>query len=85
MIDNVIPLPIADGSNAGPRIMLTVEEAACRLGIGRTSMYHLVMTGAVESVRIGRLRRVPVECLGEYVARLRATGSACSGYTATAA
>jgi excisionase family DNA binding protein len=52
-------------------ILLTVEEAAERLRIGRTSMYRLVAAGAVESVTVGRLRRVPIECLTEYVNRLR--------------
>ncbi len=52
-------------------VLLTVEEAAERLRIGRTSMYRLVSTGTVESVTVGRLRRVPAECLAEYVARLR--------------
>jgi len=52
-------------------ILLTVEEAAVRLRIGRTSMYRLVAIGAVESVTVGRLRRVPVECLAEYVSQLR--------------
>jgi excisionase family DNA binding protein len=52
-------------------VLLTVEEAAERLRIGRTSMYRLVSTGAVESVMVGRLRRVPAECLAAYVARLR--------------
>ena len=51
--------------------LLTVEDAAKRLRIGRTSMYHLVSTGEVESVKVGRLRRVPPECIAEYVARLR--------------
>ena len=55
------------------RLVLTIEQAARRLGIGRTLMYSLVMTGEVESVTIGRLRRIPVECLTEYVAKLRAT------------
>ena len=53
------------------RLVLTIEQAARRLGIGRTLMYSLVMTGEVESVMIGRLRRVPVECLAEYVTKLR--------------
>jgi excisionase family DNA binding protein len=53
-------------------LLLTVEEAAQRLRIGRTSMYRLVSTGAIETVTVGRLRRVPAECLAEYVARLRA-------------
>jgi excisionase family DNA binding protein len=53
------------------RLVLTIEQAARRLGIGRTLMYSLVMAGEVESVTIGRLRRIPVECLTEYVTKLR--------------
>lgn len=53
------------------RLVLTVEEAAERLGIGRTFMYALVKSGAVESVRIGRLRRVPADALSEFVESLR--------------
>jgi excisionase family DNA binding protein len=56
-----------------PRLLLTVEEAARRLNIGRTTMYALVSSGAVESVTIGRLRRVPSECLDNFVAALRST------------
>ena len=52
-------------------VLLTVEEAAQRLGIGRTTMYSLVSAGAIESVTIGRLRRVPSECLDNFVAALR--------------
>src|SRR3954454_16578043 len=46
-----------------PRLLLRIEEAAERLGIGRSLMYRLVMSGAVESVPLGRLRRIPSECL----------------------
>ena len=54
-------------------VLLTVEEAARRLNIGRTTMYALVSSGAVESVTIGRLRRVPSECLDNFVAALRSS------------
>lgn len=50
--------------------LLTVEEAAERLRIGRTKMYGLISTGEVESVTIGTLRRVPPECLTAFVAEL---------------
>jgi excisionase family DNA binding protein len=53
------------------RLVLTVEEAAERLGIGRTMMYALITAGEVESVRIGRLRRVPTDALERYVSGLR--------------
>jgi excisionase family DNA binding protein len=49
-------------------VALTVEEAARRLGVGRTTMYALLASGEVPSVTIGRLRRVPAEALAEYVA-----------------
>ena len=54
------------------QLLLRVEEAAARLGIGRSLMYRLVLSGEVESVHVGRLRRIPAECLVEHVARLRA-------------
>lgn len=54
-------------------VLLTVEEAARRLNIGRTTMYSLVSAGAIESVTIGRLRRVPAECLDAFVATLRSS------------
>ena len=54
------------------RLLLRIEEAAERLGIRRSLMYRLVLSGAVDSVAVGRLRRIPSECLREYVDRLRA-------------
>lgn len=66
-------VPISEYRPDPTRILLTVQEAARVLGIGRTLMYSLVMSGEVESVPIGRLRRVPAECVTEYVTRLRAT------------
>jgi excisionase family DNA binding protein len=56
------------------RFILTVEEAAEALGVGRTTMYGLLAAGMVESVRIGRLRRIPVDALTSYVDGLRANG-----------
>ena len=52
-------------------LVLTVEEAADRLGVGRTVMYALVSSGAVESVRIGRLLRVPADALVAFLDALR--------------
>lgn len=52
------------------RLLLTVVEAARRLGIGRTLMFELIRSGAVRSVRVGRLRRVPVSAVADYVEAL---------------
>ncbi|MGW3007496.1 helix-turn-helix domain-containing protein [Streptomyces sp. NPDC001219] len=48
-------------------LALTVEEAARRLCVGRTTMYALIRDGAVETVPIGRLRRVPVKAINAYL------------------
>jgi len=61
-------------------VLLTVEEAAARLRIGRTTMYGLVSSGAIETVTIGRRRLVPAECVTAYVTALRS-----GNQTATAA
>ncbi|MEV6208655.1 helix-turn-helix domain-containing protein [Kitasatospora sp. NPDC051914] len=51
-------------------LVLKVEEAARRLRIGRTLMYELISSGEVQSIAIGRSRRVPVAALTDYVVRL---------------
>lgn len=47
-------------------VALTVEEAARRLMIGRTTMYALIRDGEIESIPIGRARRVPAEAVVEF-------------------
>jgi excisionase family DNA binding protein len=56
-------------------LLLTVEEAARRLRLGRTLVYRLISSGELESVKVGRLRRVPAESLPKYVATLRRSRS----------
>jgi excisionase family DNA binding protein len=51
-------------------LMLTAEEAAEELRIGRTRMYALIATGEVVSVKVGGSRRVPRDELVAYVKRL---------------
>lgn len=49
------------------RLLLTVEEAAQRLAIGRSLMYELLASGRITSIRVGRLRRVPFGALTNFV------------------
>ena len=53
-----------------PPVLVTVEEAARRLSIGRTATYMLVLRGELESVKIGRTRRVVVASIDDYVSKL---------------
>src|SRR5579863_3631419 len=52
------------------KLLLTVEEAAQQLSVGRPKMYELVMRGEVLSVKIGASRRIPTQAVEEYVVRL---------------
>jgi excisionase family DNA binding protein len=56
---------------AGRRLLLTVCEAAQLLGIGRSLLYELLADGQVESIRVGRLRRIPADALADYIDRQR--------------
>jgi excisionase family DNA binding protein len=52
------------------RVLLTVQEAAERLHLGKTTTYALVTAGDLESVLIGRLRRIHIDALNAYATRL---------------
>ena len=52
------------------QLLVTPEEAARRLSVGRTTIYELMSSGELRSVTIGRCRRVPVSSLSLFVNRL---------------
>jgi excisionase family DNA binding protein len=56
-------------------LLYTVERAAERLEIGRTTVYELIRAGELEAIKIGGARRIPAAALHEYVERLRAEQS----------
>ena len=56
--------------NPAPKLLLTMEEAAQMLSLGRTYFYDLVMRNQIVSVKIGRKRRIPIVALHAYVDRL---------------
>lgn len=56
---------------ADDRLLLTVVEAARRLEISRSLLYELLATGEIQSIHVGRLRRIPADALSEYVSRQR--------------
>ena len=52
------------------KVLLTPENAAEVLSVGRTTVYQLMATGALRSVRIGKCRRVPMSAVVELVEQL---------------
>ncbi|MCX4859027.1 excisionase family DNA-binding protein [Streptomyces canus] len=59
-------------ADAPAPVLLTVEEAAYCLRIGRTTCFALIRTGELESLIVGGLRRVPADAPAAYLARRRA-------------
>lgn len=58
------------------RLLFTVEEAAEQLGIGKTTAYNYVRTGELESVLIGRLRRIHADAIAAFAAQIVAKNRA---------
>jgi excisionase family DNA binding protein len=58
------------GPERSPRLLLTVEEAADRVGICRSNMFKLIRQGDVKSVKVGRLRRVTPAALEDFIRHL---------------
>lgn len=56
------------------KLLLTPEEAAKVLSIGRSKVYELIGSGALGSIRIGACRRISIDALNEFIADLEASG-----------
>lgn len=46
---------------------LTVEQVAKQLQVHPTTIHKLIKTGQLKGIRVGRLWRVPMEALEEYL------------------
>ena len=51
-------------------LLVSVEQAAGLLGIGRTMLYELIRRGDLRPIRIGRCVRIPRREPEEFVERL---------------
>lgn len=49
----------------------TVEETASILSLGRTAVYQLLQSGQLESVKIGKARRVLHSSIEAFIEKLR--------------
>ena len=52
-------------------MLLTIEEAAASLRVSRWSVYNLIRSGQLRTIRIGRRRLVPMNALTECLERLK--------------
>jgi excisionase family DNA binding protein len=58
------------GADIVDKLLYTPREAAHALGVSRSTIYVLMADGGLPSVRIGSSRRIPVDALHGYIARL---------------
>ena len=66
----LIPLlsPTTPQVSMSPTRLLTVRDVADQLGVSRNKAYELVYGGQIESLTIGRLRRVSPAALAKFIA-----------------
>lgn len=57
------------------KLLVTVDEAAAMLSLGRTLAWKLVRSNELQSVKVGNTRRVVVASLYDYVGRQLAHAS----------
>ena len=48
-------------TQTGNKLLMTVEQFCDYAEIGRTTVYVLIKSGELETITIGRSRRIPVE------------------------
>lgn len=51
------------------KLLLRPAEVAEALGLGRTMTYELLRSGAIATVRVGRVIRVPATAVREWIAK----------------
>ena len=51
-----------------PRLALTPDEAAHAIGVGRTTIYELLRSGQLRSVKVGTRYVVPIASIDAFLA-----------------
>ncbi len=56
-----------NGPPRGLRLAYTVQEAAIMLSLSRSLVYELINAGKIETIKIGRARRITAKQLEVYL------------------
>lgn len=64
-----------EGGAPHAKILYTVRETAAMLSVSRAKLYRLILGGKIETIRIGRLRRISSHQIERFV-RAMEDGSA---------
>ena len=57
--------------NTDAPLLYDIPAAALKLSVARRTLERLISEGAIETVKIGRSRRIPAEALADYIDELR--------------
>lgn len=72
-LDGHFPAAYAGEHKGGAmQTLMTVDDAARQLGMGRTTVHDLMKKGTLRSVKIGRARRIPSTEVEALISRLTA-------------
>lgn len=52
-------------------IVVTVQEAALLMGLGKSKIYDLMDAGRLDYVKIDSVRRIPMDAICEFIERHR--------------
>ncbi len=58
-----------DGIRSPMEPLLTVDQVAAYLHLSRTTVYRLVWSGSLRTVKVGSRIRVPESAIAEYLAK----------------
>ena len=59
-----------------PKLALSPQEFASSVGIGLSRTYELLASGELESIKIGKLRRIPMASAERFIQERRTSGDA---------
>jgi excisionase family DNA binding protein len=59
-----------------PPSLHQIPAAMARLSIGRSTIYNLMDSGALRSVKVGKRRLIPESAIAEFISQLEADGAA---------
>jgi excisionase family DNA binding protein len=59
----------AEAHPAAPDRLLSVDEAAASLGLGRSALYAEIQAGRLRSCKVGRRRLLSSQAVSEYIER----------------
>jgi excisionase family DNA binding protein len=61
------------------KILISPDEGCIALGVGRSTMFKMLASGEIPSIKVGRLRRIPVESLQEWARKQQREQTAGAG------